>query len=165
MAGQAQLKAAWQQAFGERARRYWTEARTQQLNGNKNLPLLPGDAPVLLRAMGLLKQDGSLPPSRVRKYRQINHMILVLQPALTRLCDEFEPVRILDAGCGRSYLTMLLAWWFAEHQRHPAEILGVDRSPELVATCRQRAELAELEGLSFEPVPSTRSRWMLRRTR
>jgi len=147
------VKEAWQEAFGDRARRYWTEERTRQLNGDKNLPLLPGEAPVLLRAMGLLKQDGSLPPSRVRKYRQINHMILVLQPALTRLCAEFDTVRVLDAGCGRSYLTMLLAWWFAEHQHHRAEILGVDRSAELVETCRRRADLAELKGLSFRASP------------
>jgi SAM-dependent methyltransferase len=147
------MKAEWHVAFRERARRYWTEARTRQLNGDKNLPLLPGEAPILLRAMGLLKADGSLPPSRVRKYRQINHMVLMMQPALTRLCAEFEPVRVLDAGCGRSYLTMLLAWWFSDHQRHPAEILGVDRSVEMVETCRRRAELADLVGLSFQASP------------
>jgi len=143
------MRERWQRAFSERATAYWTEERTRQLNGDKNLPLLPGEAPLLLRAMGLLKQDGSLPPSRVRKYRQINHMILVLQPSLTELCERFDSVSILDAGCGRSYLTMLLAWWFAEHQRHSARILGVDRSEAMIEECRRRVELAELSGIYF----------------
>ena len=144
------MRDEWQRAFTARARDYWTDERTAQLVGDKKPPLLPATAPVLLRAMGLLKQDGSLPPNRVRKYRQINHMILVLQPSLTALCERFEMVRILDAGCGRSYLTMLLAWWFAEHQRHPVQILGVDRSEAMVAECRRRADLAQLQNLTFQ---------------
>ncbi len=144
------MKAEWQRAFSDRAKAYWTEERTFQLVGDKNLPLLPGEAPLLLRAMGLLKQDGSLPPNRVRKFRQINHMLLVLQPSLTELCTRFDLVRVLDAGCGRSYLTMLLAWWFAEHQHHRAQVLGVDHSAAMVEECRRRADLADLETLQFE---------------
>lgn len=140
---------AWAAAYTARAQAYWTEERTRNLVGSKNLPLPPGRAPLLLRAMGLLNEDGSLPASRMRKYRQINHMILVLQPALTELCERHPEVRILDAGCGRSYLTMLLAWWFAEHQKHPARILGVDRSGAMVAECIRRSELAQLRGLEF----------------
>lgn len=136
-------------AFTERAQAYWTEARIRKLNGERNLPLLPSQAPVLLRTMGLLNKDATLPPRRMRRYRQINHMILVLQPALTELCAQFSQVRILDAGCGRSYLTMLLAWWFAEHEHHPVSIVGVDRSQAMVDACRQRAERAELEGIRF----------------
>ncbi len=144
------MREQWIEELTERAQAHWTEDRTRQLNGKRNYPILPGRAPVLLRAMGLLNADASLPPSRVRKYRQINHMVLVLQPALTELCERYETVRIVDAGCGRSYLTMLLAWWFAEHQRHPVAILGVDRSQAMVEECRRRAELAQLPGLRFE---------------
>jgi SAM-dependent methyltransferase len=144
------VRAAANRVFTERALEYWTPERTRQLNGDRNLPLLPHLAPVLLRTMGLLNKDASLPPRRMRKYRQINHMILMLQPALTELCSRNPVVRILDAGCGRSYLTMLLAWWFAEHERHPVSIIGVDRSAAMVQECQIRAERAELEGLRFE---------------
>lgn len=144
------MRATANRAFTDRALSYWTEARIRKLNGDRNLPLLPHLAPVLLRTMGLLNKDASLPPTRMRKYRQINHMILMLQPALTELCANFPLVRILDAGCGRSYLTMLLAWWFAVHERHPVSIVGVDRSTAIVEECRRRAERAELEGIRFE---------------
>jgi SAM-dependent methyltransferase len=144
------MKEHFKRAFTALAQAYWTEERTHKLNGDKSLVVLPGTAPILLRAMGLLNKDASLPPTKVRKYRQINHMVRVLQPALTEICSRFDTVRILDAGCGRSYLTMLLAWWFAEHQRHPVSILGVDRSQALVEECRRRADRADLEGLRFE---------------
>ena len=36
------MRQEWATAFGDRARAYWTEERTRQLNGRKNLPL-PGN--------------------------------------------------------------------------------------------------------------------------
>ncbi len=144
------LRSEANRVFTDKARAYWTDERIRALNGDRQLPLLPSQAPVLLRTMGLLNKDASLPPRRMRKYRQINHMILVLQPALTELCGRFPTVRIVDAGCGRSYLTMLLAWWFAEHEQHPVSIVGVDRSAAMVEECRRRAERAELHDIRFE---------------
>ena len=78
------MRKEWITAFEARAQAFWTEERTRRLIGDKNLPLLPAEAPVLLRALGLLKADASLPPTRVRKYRQINHMLAVVRPATAR---------------------------------------------------------------------------------
>ncbi|RLB45185.1 MAG: hypothetical protein DRJ42_30510 [Deltaproteobacteria bacterium] len=51
----------------------------------------------------------------------------------------------MDAGCGRSYLTFLLAWSFIHRFRHPVEILGVELRPALVEECRRRAALTGLD--------------------
>jgi hypothetical protein len=95
--------------------------------------------------MGLLHRDCSMPPAEVRKYRQINHMVAVLGPALRELRSGFPALRILDAGCGRSYLTLALAWCFKHIFQHPVEILGVDRNAALVEECRRRTALPELD--------------------
>lgn len=124
--------------FRDRARTYWTKERTQALIGDKPLLLLPADAAPLLRALGLLNQDASMPPAQVRKYRQINHMLLTLEPALNDLMTG-PPLRLIDAGCGGSYLTLLLAWCFQERWKYPAEIIGIDRNAALVEKCRDRA--------------------------
>jgi hypothetical protein len=138
------MRERWAEVFAEQAKAYWTPARTQQLTGGKKLEILPGEAPVLLRALGLLHRDASMPPAQVRKYMQINHIVATLRPAFRELRERFAQVHLLDAGCGRSYLTMLLAWCFVHRYRHPIQILGVDRNIELIAECRRRTELSGL---------------------
>ncbi|NKB72029.1 MAG: methyltransferase [Candidatus Latescibacteria bacterium] len=140
------MRQKWSQTITERARSYWTQERTRQLLGDKKLPLLPGEAPVLLRALGLLKADASLPPERMRKYRQINHMLAAVRPALRELAATHRRVDLVDAGCGRSYMTMLVGWWFRQ-QGVPVRILGIDRDDKIIGQCRRRVEAAGLDDI------------------
>lgn len=141
------MRDEWAEAFTRTADAFWTEERTLEVTGGNRMAILPGEAPVLLRSIGLLHRDGSMPPRQVRKYRQINHMIAVLGPALRELRERFEEVTFLDAGCGRSYLTVLLAWVFVHKIKHPARILGIDWSEALIAECRRRTALTGLDGV------------------
>jgi len=144
-------RAHWAKEFEARARAYWTDDRTAQLLGDKAPILRPADASVLLRALGLLRDDASLPPAQARKYFQINHMVALLSPALRELRARHPRIRLLDAGCGRSYLTLLLAWCARHVWHYPLEVVGVDRDPDVIASARRRAELAELDDLiTFE---------------
>jgi SAM-dependent methyltransferase len=129
----------WAADFAERAQTYWTEERTQKLNGDKKLTFLPADSGPLLRALGLLIRDASMPPNEVRKYRQINHMVSLLKPSFCALTDRFSTIRILDAACGRSYLSTLLAWDFAHNWPCKVQVLGVDRSEAMVKKSQERA--------------------------
>jgi hypothetical protein len=142
------MRQEWARHFTAKAESYWTEERTRALVGDKGLLLLPATAPVLLRALGLLNGDASMPPDRVRKYRQINHMLAVIRPALHELAERFDTVHLVDAGCGRSYLTMLVAWFFGQ-QGKPVRILGIDRNIAFIRQCRRRAEAAGLKQLRF----------------
>lgn len=135
----------WAKQFAATARAYWTETRTQELTSGKDLQLLPGEASLLLRALGLLHRDASMPPAQVRKYLQINHMVGVLGPAIADLRARHPVIRLIDAGCGRSYLTLLLAWCARERWHHRIEVLGVDRNPDVIEECRRRTALAELD--------------------
>ncbi len=143
----------WAEAFTGVAREYWTEDRIRARLGSKQLILHPVRAAPLLRALGLLHRDASLPPDAHRKYMQINHMVRLLRPFLLHLADERGEVRLLDAGCGSSYLTLLLAWCFRHVWRREAWIMGVDRDADIITRCRERAELIGLqEMLLFEAV-------------
>ncbi|HWO26400.1 MAG TPA: SAM-dependent methyltransferase [Kofleriaceae bacterium] len=137
-------RARWASELAAAARAHWTPERTRALTGGKRLAVLPAEAPVLLRALGLLHRDATMPPAQVRKFLQINHVVRVLEPALAELRARHPVIRIVDAGCGRSYLTLLLAWCARERWGHPVEILGVDRNPDVIAECRRRTALAEL---------------------
>ncbi len=130
--------------MADRASAYWTDERTAQLLGDKQPVIRPREGAVLLRALGLMRDDASMPPDQVRKYFQINHMVALLGPALRELRMRHPVIRILDVGCGRSYLTLLLAWCARNVWHHPIEVVGIDRNPDLIAESRRRTELAEL---------------------
>jgi SAM-dependent methyltransferase len=136
---------AWANELTAKARAYWTDARTRELVGDKELVILPAEAPLLLRALGLLHRDATMPPPQVRKFLQINHAVRLLQAAITGLAAKHPAPRLLDAGCGRSYLTLLLAWCARERWGHRVEVLGVDRNTDVIAECRRRTALAELD--------------------
>jgi len=133
----------WASAFAAVARAHWTEERTAELTAGKQLAILPAEAPLLLRALGLLHRDATMPPREVRKFLQINHVVRLLRPTLDELHAKLGALRLLDAGCGRSYLTLLLAWC-ARQRGESLEVLGVDRDAAVIAECQRRSELAEL---------------------
>jgi SAM-dependent methyltransferase len=138
------VRERWVQEITTRARAYWTDERTVQLLRGKQVPVRPAEGAVLLRALGLMRDDAAIPPTQVRKYFQINHMVTLLAPALQALRERHATIRLLDVGCGRSYLTLLLAWCAREVWHHPLEVLGVDRNAEVIAEARRRAEIADL---------------------
>ncbi len=135
------MRDEWAEHFTGVAGRYWTAERVRELTAGKNLAIQPDTAPLLLRALGLLNRDASLPAAQVRKYRQINHMVSALGPNLRELAERFERVHILDAACGRSYLTLLLAHFYEHRLDHPVRIIGVDKNPDVIAESRRRAEM------------------------
>jgi SAM-dependent methyltransferase len=135
----------WASEIAARARAHWTPVRTAELARGKALLLPPAEAAPLLRALGILDHDAALPPAHVPKYFQINHMVALLGPELRALRDRHAVIRLVDAGCGRSYLTLLIAWCAREVWRHPLRVLGVDRNPAVIEESRRRCALAGLD--------------------
>jgi SAM-dependent methyltransferase len=143
----------WAEVLTERARAHWTPARTAALGAGKRLLLPPAEAAPLLRAIGLLEADGSMPPRRVRKFLQVNHMVALLLPELRALRGR-GALALLDAGCGRSYLSLVLAWYARHAWGQPLTVLGVDRDAAVIDEARRRAALADLaEVARFEAAP------------
>lgn len=141
----------WTESFEARARAFWTEDQVRRVTEGKDLPVLPSEAATLLRALGLLHRDASMPPPQVRKFLQLNHMLRLLGPPLRELMGRFDHLSLVDAGCGLSYLTLSLAWCFEHVFDHPASLLGIDRNEDLIATCRATTEQAGLTSrLRFE---------------
>ena len=130
------MQEQWAAAITERALAHWTDERTKSILGDKQLALHPRDAAVLLRALGLVRDDATMPPDRVRKFLQVDHVVRILATALAGC------TRIVDAGCGRSYLTLALAHVL----RIP--VLGIDRDAGVIDECRRRAALAGLAELA-----------------
>ena len=140
----ASFNANWCREITAKAAAHWTEARLTQFADGKSLTLHPIAAAPLLRALGLLHRDGSLPPKEVRKYWQVSHMVNLLASPLRNLSAAGAPLRVVDVGCGRSYLTVVLAWMAKHVWRQPMQLLGIDRNADVVEECKRRVQTLEL---------------------
>lgn len=138
--------------FTARARAHWTEDRVKKVTGGRDYPIDPVGGAVLLRALGLLNSDASMSADAVKKFGQINHLVTLLEPSIAKITRQIARPAILDAGCGSSYLTFLLAWCFDRRWSRPADVLGLDSNPKLIEKCRERARVAGLESIRFEAI-------------
>lgn len=135
----------------EKAAKHWTPDRIRKLTGGKKLLIDPLHGAQLLRSLGLLNTDASMPADCVRKYLQINHMVAQLSKSILQLSERFDEVRILDCGCGNSYLTFLLAWCLKNSWHKTAKITGIDARADVIERASQRArELGLQDFLHFE---------------
>jgi SAM-dependent methyltransferase len=160
------VRERWALELEARARAHWTDARTDELLRGKVVAVRPREGAVLLRALGLMNADASLPPATVHKYFQVNHLVATLARGLDDLRARHPVVRVVDAGCGRSYLTTVLAWCGANVWDHPIEVLGVDRNRDVIDEGARRAALAGLGArvrfapISLEQLAAERDRWL-----
>jgi hypothetical protein len=123
--------------------------------------LLPGQSPELLRELHLLGRDGVLHADSLRKLKQVNHLVRLLEPALLDVRERHPEGVLVDAGAGNAYLGFVLYELFLrepgaremlycveprEDLRHRAEEravkLGFDRM-RFVQADLARAELPE----------------------
>ncbi len=133
--------------FVSRVSTHWTPERLKKLTDGHKYSVLPTTAPELLRILGILNQDGSMSADATRKYIQINHLLNQFKPFLQDLNARHAKVRILDAGCGSSFLTFLLAWAYQTLWQHPAWLLGIDTNSKLITKNRTNAEEMKLSDM------------------
>jgi SAM-dependent methyltransferase len=116
---------------------------------------LPLDLPFLVE-LGITDADHRLVPAMARKWRQIDKFLEVLDHALDELPATREgngaaalPLRVVDYGCGKGYLTFAVH----EHLRRrfgvAPEVTGVELRADLVALCNDVAVRCGCTGLSF----------------
>jgi SAM-dependent methyltransferase len=140
-----------QLSFAQKAAKHWTPERLKKITGGKKYIIDPLNGGELLRSLGLLNSDASMPADATRKFVQINHMISLIEPLVLSLSERFQVVRVLDCGCGNSYLTLLLAWCFREIWKKPAQIIGIDTRSDVIAKSAKRAvELRLQDYVRFE---------------
>lgn len=111
--------------------------------------LIPEGRPcAFLQAAGVMTADGRVRASMQHKFRQINRFLEFVNDIYPELPDA-GLLRVVDFGCGKSYLTFAIHYLLAEIHRREVEIVGVDRSADVIATCRATTERLGLAGLEF----------------
>jgi SAM-dependent methyltransferase len=95
--------------------------------------------------------DGRLVPSMARKWKQINKFVEVFDHAFatSALAAQDAPVRVVDFGSGKGYLTFALHDHLHRTLDRTAEMTGVELRTDLVELGNRAAERTGAEGLRF----------------
>ena len=117
-------------------------------NRQKNY-LLPEGAPVdFLVRLGVMNGTGGVVAAKRDKFKQINRFLEMVDDVAGSL-PESGPLRVVDFGCGKAYLTFALYYYLAVVQGRDVTMVGLDLKDDVVAFCaRTAAELGYLD-LSF----------------
>jgi SAM-dependent methyltransferase len=99
--------------------------------------------------MGIFTPDGRIIKTMYDKYRQINRFVEIIDDSLPET-DPTKPLTVLDFGCGKSYLTFILYYFFTEIRHRAVRMVGLDLKEEVIARCEQAARCYGYEGLSFQ---------------
>ena len=125
-------------------------------NREKEYILKEGENIPALVDLGVFTRDFKVVRSKYDKYRQINRFVeLVAQGFAGEKRDE---ISILDFGCGKSYLTFILYYYFAEKLKIKTRIIGYDLKKDVVENCEAIARSYGYEGLSFELADVTKDK-------
>jgi len=121
-------------------------------NRVKDVPLPEGRADRVLEVMGILTRDGRVRPALRAKFTQINEFLRQLAHVLDAgdwLVSLGREVRLLDCGCGSSYLTLAAHHYLNDVLGVPALLLGVDVNDDLIRKSVERSERLGASGLEF----------------
>lgn len=125
-------------------------------NREKEYILREGENIPALVDLGIFTKDFRVVRSKYDKYKQINRFIELVDQDLSKY--QGREIHILDFGCGKSYLTFILYYYFAVKRGIKAQIIGYDLKADVVAHCGQIARKYGYEGLRFEVADVTKDR-------
>lgn len=117
-------------------------------NRKKHYILEEGISVPFLQDLGVMTAEGKIVRTKFDKFRQINRFLEFIQDVLPKLPRERE-IRILDFGCGKSYLTFAMYYYLHELQGLDVRILGLDLKEDVIRACNQLSQRYGYEKLRF----------------
>lgn len=123
------------------------ESRTH--NREKNYILKEGTPVDFLVELGVMTGEGRVVKARFDKFRQINRYLEFVKDVLPAL-PLSRRIRIIDFGCGKSYLTFAMYYYLHDLQKLDIEMIGLDLKEDVISSCRKLAQKLGYQFLHFE---------------
>lgn len=117
-------------------------------NRKKKYILEEGIPVPFLIDLGVMTQNGSIVNSHYDKFRQINRFLEYIEDILPSLPTGRE-LRILDFGCGKSYLTFAIYYYLKVLKGYPVRITGLDLKEDVIRHCNELAVKYGYDKLEF----------------
>lgn len=116
-------------------------------NKQKSYLINEGDDVPALVDLGIFTKEGKIVKSKYDKFKQINRFIEIIDDVFKSI--KKDEITILDFGCGKSYLTFLVYYYFVEIRKIKANIIGYDLKSDVVDRCNNIAKTYGYSGLHF----------------
>ena len=95
--------------------------------------------------LGVMTPDGRVVKSSYDKYKQINRFLEIIDDEI----KNEKYLKIIDFGCGKSYLTFILYYYLVEIKHMDCDIIGLDLKEEVIGNCNKIAQKYGYEHLKF----------------
>ena len=105
-------------------------------NRKKKYILEEGIPVPFLIDLGVMTQNGNIINAHYDKFRQINRFLEYIEDILPSLPTDRE-LRILDFGCGKSYLTFAIYYYLKVLKGYPVRITGLDLKEDVIRHCNE----------------------------
>ena len=118
----------------------------QAHNKAKNYILKDGEYIVWLYKLGVMDKNGVVVSHKQKKFRQINKFLEMLKDVEENLPKN---AKIIDMGCGKSYLTFAMYHYFNVIKNKNVTINGYDLKKDVVEHCNNLAKEFNFKNLQF----------------
>lgn len=123
------------------------KVETKSHNKEKSYILKQGENIPALVDLGVFTKEFKVVNSKYDKYKQINRFIEIIDDSFNKMNK--DEITILDFGCGKSYLTFIVYYYFTHIKKVKATVLGYDLKEDVVENCNKIAESYGYDGLRF----------------
>ena len=123
------------------------KVKAQSHNKEKAYILKQGENIPALVDLGVFSKELTIVKSKYDKFKQINRFIEIIDDAFSKLNK--DEITILDFGCGKSYLTFIVYYYFTEIKKVKAKVIGYDLKEDVVKNCNEIAKRYGYTDLKF----------------
>ncbi|MCL6459753.1 MAG: SAM-dependent methyltransferase [Gorillibacterium sp.] len=131
-------------------RREATRQQAELTHNRAKKYLLPEGEPVaFLVELGVMNAAGKVVAAKYDKFRQINRFLEMIEDVIPEL-PQGRTLRIIDFGCGKSYLTFALYHYLVNTKGRDVEVTGLDLKADVITHCASLAARLQYAGLHFQ---------------
>ena len=114
----------------------------------KNYIIQEGKPVPFLVHLGVMNKEGKVLAQKYDKFKQINRFLEYIKDILPEI-NNGQTLKIIDFGCGKSYLTFAVYHFLHEIEKIPVEIIGLDLKEDVITMCNLLAKEFGYKNLHF----------------